>query len=440
MPSVNLGRIGMIARGVYSPAERYNRLDVVAYNGAAYCALKSVTGVTPADDGVSWVCMVNSRSIESAAINAAGELIIFLNDGTYSNLGVVKGKDAEPLTAQLIADTLGYTPASAGSVTGLAADLAAMGNRVNAAAADASAVPALRREVSALMQLNQGITYRFETDDAAIAEKAVPTGAMLASINGITGRSIPWNQLGVNPALTNASGITLTNAKADYSSAGARITYTSASLSQGAVSMALGTSLVVGHRYIMFCGYNASNPDTRFNFSVRGMGTQVVTLGTPFVANSESTLMRINFYDWQPNDYVDIRRWQLIDLTSIFGSSVSADQLAWVSAYAARHIAYDDGSTISAAVERVEFGNTSVPVPQAVRELDGYGSEGYSLERADSLWRFTGPGVSRDVTQLIGSIFDSLTVRAGDTIRFISDSGLDMGNSVEYLVRLEAVT
>lgn len=91
MAQTVLGRVGMIARGVYSPNETYERLDTVAYNGAAYVALKTVIGVTPSNDGVSWRVMVNAQGISDAAINADGDLILTLTDGTVKNLGRVVG-------------------------------------------------------------------------------------------------------------------------------------------------------------------------------------------------------------------------------------------------------------------------------------------------------------------------------------------------------------
>lgn len=111
-----LGRVGMIARGVYSPNETYERLDTVAYNGAAYVALKTVIGVTPSNDGVSWRVMVNAQGITDAAINADGDLVLTLTDGSTKNLGRVVGRDAPDITREFITEVLGYEPASAGDL------------------------------------------------------------------------------------------------------------------------------------------------------------------------------------------------------------------------------------------------------------------------------------------------------------------------------------
>lgn len=52
-----------------------------------------------------------------------------------------------------------------------------------------------KRKLDALWKLNQGISYQFETDDTEAYQKTVPSGAKLASVKKIGGRTIVWNQL-----------------------------------------------------------------------------------------------------------------------------------------------------------------------------------------------------------------------------------------------------
>lgn len=52
-----------------------------------------------------------------------------------------------------------------------------------------------KRSLDALWKLNQGISYQFETDDTEAYQKTVPSGAKLASVKKIGGRTIVWNQL-----------------------------------------------------------------------------------------------------------------------------------------------------------------------------------------------------------------------------------------------------
>lgn len=52
-----------------------------------------------------------------------------------------------------------------------------------------------KRSLDALWKLNQGISYQFETDTERAYQKDIPSGAKLASVKKIGGRTIVWNQL-----------------------------------------------------------------------------------------------------------------------------------------------------------------------------------------------------------------------------------------------------
>lgn len=47
--TVNLGKVSVTPRGVYSPSTAYSRLDIVSYGGSAFIVLRDVQGVTPVD-------------------------------------------------------------------------------------------------------------------------------------------------------------------------------------------------------------------------------------------------------------------------------------------------------------------------------------------------------------------------------------------------------
>lgn len=56
--TVNLGKVMMTPKGVYSPSTSYSRLDVVTYGGSAFIALQPVQGVTPVA-GEYWGLLVS---------------------------------------------------------------------------------------------------------------------------------------------------------------------------------------------------------------------------------------------------------------------------------------------------------------------------------------------------------------------------------------------
>lgn len=51
-----------------------------------------------------------------------------------------------------------------------------------------------KRSLSALWNLNKGISYRFETDSEKAYKKQIPSGAKLASVNKVGGKTIVMNQ------------------------------------------------------------------------------------------------------------------------------------------------------------------------------------------------------------------------------------------------------
>ncbi len=53
----------------------------------------------------------------------------------------------------------------------------------------------VKRSLDALWKLNQGISYQFETDDSKAYQKDIPSGAKLAGVKKIGGRTVVWNQL-----------------------------------------------------------------------------------------------------------------------------------------------------------------------------------------------------------------------------------------------------
>ncbi len=67
-----------------------------------------------------------------------------------------------------------------------------------------------KRSLSALWALNNGISYRFETDSEKAYKKQIPSGAKLGAVNAIGGRTIVYNQLFTELSETGNNGVTAT--------------------------------------------------------------------------------------------------------------------------------------------------------------------------------------------------------------------------------------
>ncbi len=82
------------------------------------------------------------------------------------------------------------------SEEGKAADAKATGEKINsltedlASKADKTALVKTDRKLDALWKLNQGISYEFQTEDTEAYQKTVPSGAKMASVKSIGGKTI----------------------------------------------------------------------------------------------------------------------------------------------------------------------------------------------------------------------------------------------------------
>ena len=75
------GKIVITPKGKYNSTTTYEWLDEVTYDGKAYIALKTVTGVTPSDDGVNWRLFLAPNDI------VAGNLVpTFTEASTRTNI------------------------------------------------------------------------------------------------------------------------------------------------------------------------------------------------------------------------------------------------------------------------------------------------------------------------------------------------------------------
>ena len=55
MANTVLGKVSCVPRRDYSASATYTVLDIAGYQGGSYMALKTVTGVTPSNDGINWM-------------------------------------------------------------------------------------------------------------------------------------------------------------------------------------------------------------------------------------------------------------------------------------------------------------------------------------------------------------------------------------------------
>lgn len=69
--TTKLGRVGLVLKGAYSTSARYEKLDVVTYNGSSYAAKQATQGNDPPDDAY-WQIMADASGAAAAATEARG--------------------------------------------------------------------------------------------------------------------------------------------------------------------------------------------------------------------------------------------------------------------------------------------------------------------------------------------------------------------------------
>lgn len=234
----------------------------------------------------------------------------------------------------------------------------------------------LKRRVDALYDIGQGITHKFETDSNTVYAKTVPTGAKLMSVKNIGGRSIVWNQIfeaysGTNNGVTVATesdGTITLNGTAESS----YIYFKPLSPAQNKVGKYILKLLIL------------NNPDSvtmRYAYFNRIITTPAVDKGTASaLVNQTATdieLQKVAGISGFAVDTVfnDVKiKIQIFDLTQMFGSGNEPTSMEeFEKMFPADYYPYNAGEIVSAGVTEVAVGDTVHKIPEAIRNLPGYG-------------------------------------------------------------------
>ena len=216
--------------------------------------------------------------------------------------------------------------------------------------ADKTTLAVTERKLDALWKLNQGVSYQFEEDSESAYQKEVPTGAKLASVKRIGGKTIVWNQL-----IKNGEGetvITCTNVD-DYVSYRADFDIP-----------------VVGHKYLVSFECCIERTDISF---LLGLGNYFTGGKLNNISNAWTKISRIVtvtgieiqhefFYIYfnatprtmEIGDSVKVRNIEVFDLTKIFGVSNEPGAVEEFEAmFPDDYYSYNHGELLSACVSEV---------------------------------------------------------------------------------------
>lgn len=245
--------------------------------------------------------------------------------------------------------------------------------------ADKTSLVKTDRKLDALWKLNQGISYEFQTDDTEAYQKMVPSGAKVANVKSIGGKTIVWNQLNLNSEKsTTKNGISFINNK-DGSWTITGTCSASDGESANIPIYSFAKHFVSGHKYLVKADkYFGEN----YGFAINGIALQVkkaVIINYPFnpiifvkdKVTVDNVTMRMNFFD----------------LTQMFGSgNEPSTPEEFEAMFSADYYPYNAGELMSAPVNEVVeqgrnlfdcygFSCTSIPNIAAKRNIaNDYGT------------------------------------------------------------------
>jgi hypothetical protein len=227
----------------------------------------------------------------------------------------------------------------------------------------------LQRRVDALYDMGNGITHQFETDSDTAYAKTVPTGTKLMSVKSVGGKSVVWNQLAKSTdkqSVTN--GITFT-------STGGIIT---------AIGQAIATAVftldpvifTTGHKYLIAGCPSGGGADGSRKYMVDTGASIGSDYGTGVIGTAkESGTKYFSVYIFKEAGDINLTfKPQLYDLTAMFGSgNEPASVEEFEAMFPADYYPYGAGEIVSAEMTEVAVGDTAHQIPEAIRNLPGYG-------------------------------------------------------------------
>ncbi len=268
----------------------------------------------------------------------------------------------------------------------------------------------LQRRVDALYSIGQGITHKFETDNGTAYAKTVPTGAKLMSVKSVGGKSVVWNQL-VKPVPTV---VTQAGVKFTFSNDGIVTLNGTATTTGNAISLQ-SVKNQKGHKYLMVANplsgvYGAD----KLLFSSQSFGQDSTGHGTIITNESSNAVWYYTIYVYEGVTYDNVKlQPQIFDLTTMFGSGNEPTSVEeFEKMFPADYYPYAVGEIVSAGTEEVVVGDTAHPIPEAIRNLPGYGwSAGTAKNYVDY--------ENKRYVQCVQSVdLGTLSWRVGDSVSF----------------------
>ncbi len=268
------------------------------------------------------------------------------------------------------------------SEEGKAADAKATGEAISkltedmTSKADKMSLAQTNRKLDALWKLNQGISYEFQTEDTEAYQKTVPSGAKMASVKSIGGKTIVWNWLSrVAVETGSVNGIGYVSDGKNISLNGSATSYTEIIVS----GRGLTVPVLKGHKYYISIGLTESISGLSIVVGGTDMSVNTQTKGIKTCTTGETQLRFLLSVQKGVTFNNIVTTPKLVDLTKMFGAgNEPSTPEEFEAMFPADYYEYNVGELMSVPVNEVIYSDTknqetSYLIPQAILNLPGYG-------------------------------------------------------------------
>lgn len=438
--------MALTAKKVYAILKRQiSDMEAKLNSPVRYRGTVATADLLPLNPNIGDMYNIESKSVYGeAGMNVAWNGVVWDTMGAPIDMSLYLTKEeAETVIQRLVTEYFEKNPVKPGATTEQAQQIEQ--NKTNIASlkedkADKTALVKTDRKLDALWKLNQGISYEFQTDDTEAYQKTIPTGAKVASVKSIGGKTIVWNQLNLNKENSiTRGGISFTNNK----DGSWTITGTCSAPDGNNANTPIylfSNKFVSGHKYLLKADkYFGEN----YGFAINGVS---VPLKKAIIIN----------YPFNPIIFVKDKvtvdnvtmRMNIFDLTQMFGAgNEPSTPEKFEAMFPADYYPYNAGELMSASVNEVIYldtksQETSYPIPQAILDLDGYGGSENFVDFVEKKYHKGERTI--DISDIIGDTFQGLLeVEAGGTLMFKNSHGDDyripVPSSEEYAISLAEV-
>lgn len=441
--------MALTAKKVYAILKRQiSDMEVKLNSPVRYRGTVATADLLPLNPDIGDMYNIESKSIYGeAGMNVAWNGVVWDTMGAPIDMSLYLTKEeAEAVIQRLVTEYFEKNPVKPGATTEQAQQIEQ--NKTDIASlkedliskADKTSLVKTDRKLDALWKLNQGISYEFQTDDAEAYQKTVPSGAKVASIKSIGGKTIVWNQLNLNNEQSiTKNGISFINNKDGSWTINGTC---SVSNDEGITTIIylFAPKYVSGHKYLVKADKYS---DENYGFAING---RTYPLKKAIIINYAFNPI-IFVKDKVTVDNVTMRM-NIFDLTQMFGAgNEPSTPEEFEAMFPADYYPYNAGELMSASVNEVIYldtknQETSYPIPQAILDLDGYGESGNFVDFVEKKYHKGDRTI--DISDIMGDTFqDPLEVEVGGTLTFKNSHGDDyripIPSSEEYVISLAEV-